>query len=171
MNQNKTTTTDITANHALVQKRINTLNGLKPFSLEPCGTLKGANLINDSAATSIEKVAESFVQFENPIIWITEANDDNENYDLIRFLVKTKVKVVIAVGEFADNLHNELAEELKFFIAANSWEEALQMSKIVANKKDIILFSPGCRASEPFENYKERGEYWNKIVQLNMEVE
>lgn len=169
MNQNKLTT-NIHENHELLKKRMNTLKALKPYSLEICGTLKGANWINDSAATSMEKVAESFIQFEEPVIWITEVNSDDINFHFIRNLVATKVRTVIAVGEFAERLHNSLAREIKFYISASSWEEALQMGLIVSKENDNVLFSPGCRASEPFESYKDRGAHWSKMVQLQMNL-
>lgn len=167
MNTNKLATSFKTVENALVQKRMNDLNELWPFSLQPCGTLNGANWINDSAATSMEKVAESFIQFEKPVIWIAEVNEENVNFELIRNLVKNKVKAAVVVGEYSNTLFKSLLDELEFFISANSWEEALQMSLIVSKKNDTVLFSPGCRAVEPFENYKDRGAYWNKIVELH----
>jgi len=155
-----------TSEDHLLEKRMRSLQGQKPFSLEPCGTLRGVNLINDSAATSIEKVADSLIQFDQPIIWIAEVNSENVDFSILLDLMKSKVKAVVVVGEFAGDLHHALSGKLGFFVSANTWEEALDMSLILGKKDDTILFSPGCRANEPFENYKKRGEHWNRIIDI-----
>lgn len=157
--------TRTTANH-LLETRLRSLQGQKPFCLEPCGTLNGVNLINDSAATSIEKVADSLIQFEEPVVWIAEVNTENVDFSILLDLMKSKVKAVVAVGEFAGDLHHALSRKLGMFVSANTWEEALEMSLILSKTDDTILFSPGCRANEPFENYKERGAYWNRLTDI-----
>ena len=156
----------ITTSDQLLEQRMRSLQGQKPFSLESCGTLNGVNLINDSAATSMEKVADSLIQFEEPVVWIAEVNTENVDFSILIDLIKSKVKAVVAVGEFAGDLHHALSRKLEFFVSANTWEEALDMSLILGKADDTILFSPGCRANEPFENYKERGAYWNRIVDI-----
>lgn len=167
MNEKQIIGNSRTAVDQLLEKRMRALQGQKPFSLESCGTLKGVNLINDSAATSIEKVADSLIQFEEPVVWIAEVNTENMDFSILLDLIKSKVKAVVAVGEFAGDLHHALSRKLGFFVSANTWEEALEMSLILAKTDDTILFSPGCRANEPFENYKERGAYWNRLIDIN----
>ena len=157
--------TRTTADH-LLETRMRSLQGQKPFCLESCGTLNGVNLINDSAATSIEKVADSLIQFEEPVVWIAEVNTENVDFSILLDLIKSKVKAVVAVGEFAGDLHHALSRKLGYFVSANTWEEALEMSLILGKEDDTILFSPGCRANEPFENYKERGAHWNRLIDI-----
>ena len=81
-------------------------------------------------------------------------------------MIKSKVKAVVCVGKYADNLHNALKAEIGFFVSANSWDEALDMSLILGKANDIVLFAPGNRAGDPFESYKERGAYWNRLVEI-----
>lgn len=166
MSDNKIMKITITEVNPLLESRLRSLKEQKPFSLEFCGRINGVTFINDSAATSIEKVADSLVSFDEPVIWIAEVSSPNIDYSLITDLMKSKVKAVIAVGEFGDEMHKSLMRQPGFFVAANTWDEALDMSLILGKANDKVLFSPGSRANEPFENHKERGAYWNRLVSI-----
>ena len=165
MSENRIIKPSTTSANQLLESRMRSLE-TKPFCLEFCGRINGVSFINDSAATSIEKVADALINFDEPVIWIAEVSTPNMDFSIIRDLIKSKVKAVVAVGEFADDLHNALMRQSVFFVSANSWDEALDMSLILGKANDKVLFSPGSRASEPFENHKERGAYWNRLVNI-----
>jgi UDP-N-acetylmuramoylalanine-D-glutamate ligase len=57
-----------------------------------------------------------------------------------------------------------------YFIGADTWDEALDMALLAAKANDTILFSPGCRAQEPFLNFKERGAYFNRLVEIKRQT-
>src|SRR5690606_5002732 len=166
MSENRMLKTTATEANPLLESRLRSLQEQKPFCLEFCGRINGVTFINDSAATSIEKVADSLLSFDEPVIWIAEVSSPNIDFSIITDLMKSKIKAVVAVGEFGDDLHKKLMRQPGFFVAANTWDEALDMSLILAKANDKVLFSPGSRASEPFENHKERGAYWNRLVSI-----
>ncbi|NEN22976.1 hypothetical protein G3O08_05615 [Cryomorpha ignava] len=166
MSENRINKTTSSKANPLLESRLRSLQAAKPFCLEFCGRINGVTFINDSAATSIEKVADALISFDEPVIWIAEVSAPNTDFSIISDLMKSKVKGVVAVGEFGDDLHKALMRQAGIFVAANTWDEALDMSLILGKANDKVLFSPGSRAIEPFENYKERGAYWNRLVSI-----
>lgn len=169
MSDNRFTEKKKEASDPLVEARVKSLQGERPFMLEPAGMIGKVNIVNDSAATSLTQVAESLLIFDSPVIWIADTRANTQDFRMISELVRTNVKAMVATGEFTDEVHNSLWNELGYFVSAHSWEEALEMSLLLAKPGDTVLFSPGCRAGEPFENYSERGAYFNRLVDIKRE--
>ncbi len=161
----KKTTKDLTEN-PLIRSRMKAIQTERPFSLEPAGMIKGVTFVNDSAATTTMSVIESLSHFEDPVIWITEANDPGFEFDDYVELLRVKVKAVVVYGELTAGWHDALWDYLGFFVKANSWDETIELSLEIAKANDTVIFSPGCRASEPFSNFRERGAYFNQLLKI-----
>lgn len=154
----------------LLRERQRSLAHDVPFSLEIAGNVRGVRVINDSAATNVVKVAESLASMSVPVVWIVEANKWLEDVACLNDLVREKVKTVIATGACADELHSALWPGMTLFISASTWEEALDLATMSATPDDAVLFSPGCRADEPFANFRERGAYFNRLVDIKQKT-
>jgi len=161
----KKTTKDLTEN-PLIRSRMRALQAERPFSLEPAGMIKGVTFVNDSAATTAMAVVESLSHFDEPVVWITEANDprfESENYvDILR----DKVKAVVVYGDSTAGWLDALWDYSGFFVKADSWDESIELSLKIAKANDTVVFSPGCKASEPFANFRERGAYFNRLLKI-----
>lgn len=155
-----------TSENPLVLNRLKNLREQQPYSMEPAGLVGGVVVVNDAAATNIELLALTLTAFEVPVVWILEAGENMADLIQINDIIKSKVKTVIAMGTHADRAHDALWPSLGYFIAANSWEEAVDMGLMAAKTNDTLLFSPGCRANEPFSNFRERGAYFNQLIDI-----
>lgn len=154
----------------LIKSRVKVIESANPFSLEYAGVVSGVHIVNDSAATSVEKLAISLSSFDEPVIWIVEAGNHSRDLELLRDIVATRVKTVVAAGHMINQVHQALWPGSSYFIAADTWDEALDMALIAARANETILFSPGCRAAEPFQNYRERGAYFNRLVEIKRQT-
>lgn len=154
----------------LISTRLHNLNLQKPYALESAGTVNGITVINDSASTTIELVASSLLAFDKPVVWMLEANGNQPDFTELGEIMREKVKTVIAIGSEADKVHDTFWSWNGLFISANSWEEAVDMGLMAARKEDTLLFSPGCRANEPFRNLRERGEYFNQLIEIKRQT-
>lgn len=161
----KKTSKDLSEN-LLIRSRMKALQTERPFSLEPAGMIKGVTFVNDSAATTGMAVIESLSHFEEPVVWITEANDPGLEFDDYVELLREKVKAVVVYGDLTAGWHEALWDYLGFFVKADSWDETIELSLEIAKANDSVVFSPGCRASEPFANFRERGAYFNRLLKL-----
>jgi len=150
----------------LVRSRMKALMAERPFSLEPAGMIKGVTFVNDSAATTARGVIESLSHFEEPVVWITEANDPGFEYEEYVDILQDKVKAVVVYGELTAGWHEALWDYLGFFVKAESWEETIDLSLEIAKANDTVIFSPGGRATEPFSNFRERGAYFNRLLNI-----
>ncbi|HLV52873.1 MAG TPA: hypothetical protein VKY29_02550 [Cryomorphaceae bacterium] len=156
-------------NHILTGRRAETVRPFRderPYALSLAGEINGVTFINDSASVSLEQTASNLADVERPVVWIVEANGNQGDLSLLGDLVKNRVKAIVAVGSEAYEVHDALWKYLKFFTVANSWNEAIDLSLIMAAEGDTVLFSPGCRCVEPFGNYRERGAYFDQLVKL-----
>lgn len=136
------------------------------YSLEIAGTVAGVRFVNDSAATVPVRVAESLVSFSKPVIWIAEANTYLRDLSQLAPVVREKVNVVIVNGPKADEVHDMLWSGIKMFLSASAWDEAIDLALLTAEANDTVLFSPGCRADEPFADFRERGAYFKRLIDI-----
>jgi len=128
--------------------------------------IKGVTFVNDSAATSAISVIESLSYFEEPVVWITEANSPNFAFGEYMDLLRNKVKAMIVYGDHASGWHEDLWDFLGFFVKAESWNETIELSLELAKANDTVVFSPGSPAAQPFSNFKERGAYFNQLLKI-----
>jgi len=160
-NSPKTATHDA---QPLIERRLQALQAQRPFRMEKAGIVKGVSIYNDSAATTMDCVAESLLMFSEPVIWIVQANCNVQDIDIYSPLIRERVKAIVAVGQETDKFLESFWQSTRFYVSADTWSEALEMALLSAKSNDNVLFSPGARASEPFANYQERGAYFDKIV-------
>ena len=43
-------------------------------------------------------------------------------------------------------------------------DKCIEYALYNSNENDVILFSCGCSSFDLFDNYKERGEYFDKLI-------
>jgi UDP-N-acetylmuramoylalanine--D-glutamate ligase len=156
----------VQSENPLVLNRLKNLREQQPYAMEPAGMVGGIVVVNDGAATSLEALALSLSAFEEPVVWIVEASANHPDFSQIIDIIGAKVKVTIAMGSHADEIHNAIWPSLGYFISAHSWEEAVELGLMTAKTNDTLLFSPGCRANEPFQNFRERGAYFNQLIDI-----
>ncbi len=151
---------------ALLDRRRLDMDAQTPFSLESAGYLKGVHVINDSAATNTKRLADSLAACTVPVVLLVEANQFTSDFSPLCALLAEKARVVVATGSRSGEIHQAIWPGLGFFLSAHSWEEAIDLCLISAKANDTILFSPGSRADEPFANFKERGAYFNRLIDI-----
>ncbi|MEM2983281.1 MAG: UDP-N-acetylmuramoyl-L-alanine--D-glutamate ligase, partial [Candidatus Bathyarchaeia archaeon] len=79
--------------------------------------------------------------------------------------IKNKVKFLIVLGETADKIKNLLQEKgFEKVKKVKDLREAVNFSFNIAERGDIVLFSPACSSFDMFRDYRERGEKFKRIV-------
>jgi UDP-N-acetylmuramoylalanine--D-glutamate ligase len=74
------------------------------------------------------------------------------------------VRAVVAMGESADTVYEELGAEAGDRSRARSMEEALDQARRFAQRGDAVLLSPACSSFDMYENYEERGNIFRRLV-------
>ncbi|MEW6215306.1 MAG: UDP-N-acetylmuramoyl-L-alanine--D-glutamate ligase, partial [Nitrospirota bacterium] len=144
------------------------IDSLKEFSglehrLEFVRDIDGVGYFNDSKGTNIGAVIKSLESFREPIILIAGGRDKAGNFSLLRYLVKERVKAIVLIGEAGERIKRALGD-LTWTVTAKDLIEAVNISRHIAVKGDVVLLSPACASFDMFIDFEDRGRQFKKIV-------
>lgn len=144
-----------------IDKAIKTFKRIE-HRLEFVREINKVSFYNDSKATNVDSVLYAVKKMDRPIILIVGGIDKGFTYKVWVKPFKNKVKYVLAIGQSA----NKIKEELKGFDVQilKDFEEAVKKAFSLAHENECVLLSPGCSSFDMFKNYEHRGEEFKKIV-------
>ena len=133
-------------------------------------TIDGVMYYDDSKAESVNATWFTFESIDKPVIWIAGGNDAGSDYDDLKPSVRKTVKTLICIGEDSFNLRRNFNDDISEIFQAESIEKAVKMAADIAEKDDIVLFSPACRNIPGTESNEERGcKYIETVKKLENE--
>ncbi|MFP4227672.1 MAG: UDP-N-acetylmuramoyl-L-alanine--D-glutamate ligase [Salinivenus sp.] len=135
-----------------------------PHRLEEVRTIDGVLYVNDSKATNVNAVWYALESFDRPVVLIAGGRDKGNDYTDLKPLVRRGVRAVVALGESADTVYDELGTDAPHRTKAQSMEDALAQAQRVAEPGDVVLLSPACSSFDMYENYEERGNTFRRLV-------
>ncbi len=146
----------------------NSLETFQPIEhrLEPVLSVGGVLYINDSKATNVDAAWYALECQTKPVVWIVGGTDKGNDYDVLKGLVKEKVKAIVCMGIDNHKFHEAFEdivgkENIKDTLSA---EEAVKASAAFAKDGDVVLLSPCCASFDLFTCYEDRGEQFKKAV-------
>jgi len=132
--------------------------------LEHVAYIGGVNYINDSKATNVNSVWYALESFSPDIILLLGGVDKGNDYEMLRDLVRQKVKAIICVGKDTSRIHDAFEEDVDVIVNSSSIEDAVHIASHLAQKGDTVLLSPACASFDWFKNYEERGDKFKEAV-------
>lgn len=143
-----------------------------PHRLEPVGIINGIEFINDSKATNVDSVVYALGSYDKPLVWIAGGIDKGNDYNIIKDVVKKKVRALICLGKDNDKLRKSFVDAVPVIKETQSVKELVRLALQVAKEGDIVLLSPACASFDLFKNYEDRGDQFRSAVQeLKRELE
>ena len=134
--------------------------------LEPVLSIKDVLYINDSKATNVDAAWYALECQTRPVVWIVGGKDKGNDYEVLKPLVKDKVRAIVCLG--VDNTKiREAFEDIvgkENFVETRSAEDAVLESSKFAQSGDVVLLSPCCASFDLFHNMEERGEKFKEAV-------
>jgi UDP-N-acetylmuramoylalanine--D-glutamate ligase len=145
------------------------MEGLKtfvnaPHRLEPVGTIRGVEFINDSKATNVDSVIYALGSYDGPLVWIAGGIDKGNDYNIIKDTVKKKVRALICLGKDNGKLKNAFGDTVPVIRETQSVKDLVRMSLELAKEGDVVLLSPACASFDLFRNYEDRGDQFRAAV-------
>ncbi len=146
----------------------NSLETFQPIEhrLEPVLSVGGVLYINDSKATNVDAAWYALECQTKPVVWIVGGTDKGNDYEVLKGLVKEKVKAIVCMGvdnhKFHEAFENIVGKEN--IVDTLSAEEAVKASASFAKDGDVVLLSPCCASFDLFTCYEDRGEQFKKAV-------
>jgi len=132
--------------------------------LEPVAEIKGVKFINDSKATNVNATYFALESMKQPVVWIVGGKDKGNDYTEIEDLVKRKVKAIVCLGVDNQKIIDFFQGKKTQIYDTSSMQQAVEVSKSVAEKGDIVLLSPCCASFDLFNGYEDRGNQFKKEV-------
>ncbi|WP_437921981.1 UDP-N-acetylmuramoyl-L-alanine--D-glutamate ligase [Sphingobacterium sp. LRF_L2] len=132
--------------------------------LEHVACIGGVNYINDSKATNVNSVWYALESFSPDIILIMGGVDKGNDYEMLRDLIKAKVKAIVCIGKDTVRIHESFEDDTDVIVNSSSMQEAVEMASHLSKKGDTVLLSPACASFDWFKNYEERGDKFKEAV-------
>ena len=132
--------------------------------LESVGKISGISFINDSKATNVNSTWYALESMTTDVILILGGVDKGNNYDMLKDLVKQKVKAIVCLGKDNKRIHEAFGDLVDVIINTSSAQEAALVSYHLAAKGDTVLLSPACASFDLFKNYEDRGRQFKEAV-------
>ena len=134
--------------------------------LEPVLSVKDVLYINDSKATNVDAAWYALECHKRPVVWIAGGKDKGNDYEVLKDLVRRKVKAIVCLG--VDNTKlREAFEDIvgkDNMVETRSAEDAVAQASRFATAGDVVLLSPCCASFDLFRNMEERGEKFKEAV-------
>ncbi|MEJ7627681.1 MAG: UDP-N-acetylmuramoyl-L-alanine--D-glutamate ligase [Ferruginibacter sp.] len=146
-----------------IREALQTFESLE-HRMEPAGTIKGVEFINDSKATNINSTWFALESMMKPVILILGGVDKGNDYNLLKELVKEKVKAIVCMGTDNRKIHEAFGDIVSLIVNTENAQEAVQAAFHFSNKGDVVLLSPACASFDLFKNYEDRGMQFKQAV-------
>ena len=131
--------------------------------LEYVDTIRQIKFINDSKATNVDSVWYALQSVSEPIMLIAGGKDKGGDFTPLRELVKSKVKLLILIGQAKQKMKDALGD-LVDTIAAETLEQAVNIAFQKAHPGDCVLLSPACASFDMFNDFEDRGRKFKTAV-------
>ncbi len=146
-----------------IREALQTFESLE-HRMESVATIKGVEFINDSKATNINSTWFALESMTKPVILILGGVDKGNDYNLLKELVKEKVKAIVCMGTENRKIHEAFGDIVSLMVNTTNAQDAVQSSFHFANKGDVVLLSPACASFDLFKNYEDRGQQFKQAV-------
>jgi len=134
--------------------------------MEQVCIFNGAVFVNDSKATNVDAVKVALESYSQPIILLLGGKDKKGDFKELIPLTHN-IHYILAFGKARDVIATALVDAVRLQKFA-SLKIAVAKSKELARPGDIVLLSPGCASFDEFNNFEERGNYFKKWVNQDM---
>ena len=135
-----------------------------PHRLEFVACIAGVNYINDSKATNVNAVWYALESFAPHVVLIMGGVDKGNDYEMLRDLVRTKVRAIVCIGKDNSRIYDSLEEDAQLIVNSASMRDAVEIASHFAQKGDTVLLSPACASFDWFRNYEDRGDQFKEAV-------
>jgi UDP-N-acetylmuramoylalanine--D-glutamate ligase len=132
--------------------------------IEPAGRYGEVEWINDSKSTNVASTLVALKGMQRPTILLLGGRHKGEPYAALKDELRRTVKLVVAYGEAAPLVEQDLAGVVPVERLDGSFEEVMSRARAAAAPGDAVLLSPACSSYDMFDNYEERGRTFKRIA-------
>jgi len=146
-----------------IREALQTFESLE-HRMEHVANIKGVEFINDSKATNVNSTWFALESMTKPVILILGGVDKGNDYNLLKELVREKVKAIVCMGTDNRKIHEAFGDIVPLIVNTENASEAVQAAFHFSNKGEVVLLSPACASFDLFKNYEDRGRQFKQAV-------
>jgi UDP-N-acetylmuramoylalanine--D-glutamate ligase len=128
-----------------------------------CGEKAGVRAYNDSKGTNVDATLTAIHALPGPLMLLLGGTDKGTSYTPLREALAGKLRRLILLGEAIPNLKRDLGDLPHETVPA--FDEAVRAALSLAQSGDQVLLSPACASFDQFDNFEQRGERFEALVQ------
>ncbi|WP_139652647.1 UDP-N-acetylmuramoyl-L-alanine--D-glutamate ligase [Raoultibacter phocaeensis] len=144
--------------------------GLRTFAplehrIEPCGTVGGVAVYNDSKATNVDATLHALDAFGavRPIVLLGGDDKGTELSELVA-AAERHCKAVVCFGAAGPRFAEAFSQASIQVLRAPALEGALDAALAEAVPGDVIVLSPACASFDEFTSFEHRGRVFKDLV-------
>lgn len=140
------------------RKTLQEFHGL-PHRLQRFLVHNQVSYFDDSKATNVGSVIMALASFENNVILLLGGHDKDMDFTPLQSMADHKVKHVLCFGHARDIIARSVSghHSVKTYeTLKDASVDAVELSE----PGDTVLLSPGCASFDEFENYAQRGDFF-----------
>jgi len=124
----------------------------------------GIRYVNDSKATNVNSVWFALESMNQPVVLIAGGRDKGNDYESLRQLVAEKVRILVAIGESAATVAEDLGPYVDQTVMVDSMADAVNYASLLARNGETVLLSPACASFDMFDDFEERGDVFKRLI-------
>ena len=134
-----------------------------PHRLEYVTEKNGVRFYNDSKSESMDQLVEALASFKNSIILIAGGKEVTQDYEHYLDKLQNNIRVIVLVGESKEGMNRIFGNYTQTYLVG-SFEESILIAYQKSRTGDVILLSPGNPSTDIFRDFRERGNYYKKLI-------
>jgi UDP-N-acetylmuramoylalanine--D-glutamate ligase len=155
--------------HRTPESRARIAEALRSFRalkhrLELVGDHGGVQWINDSKATNVSSTLVALQGMQRPYVLLLGGRHKGEPYTALAEPFKRYGKVVLAYGESAELVEQDLGGLVPVERLGSSFAEVIARARALTQPGEAVLLSPACSSYDMFNNYEERGAEFRRLA-------
>lgn len=135
-----------------------------PHRMEKVAAFNGVTFYDDSKSTNVGATVAALNGMKQKVVLIAGGDGKGQDFSPLRNPVADSARAVILIGRDAKKIAVSIRDcgiPLHF---AETMQEAMQTSFLLAQTGDVVLLSPGCASFDMFRNYIHRAEVFIAAV-------
>jgi UDP-N-acetylmuramoylalanine--D-glutamate ligase len=132
--------------------------------MEPVGTYGGVTWINDSKATNVSSTLVAVQGMTQPYVLLLGGRHKGEPYTALAEPFRRHGKVVLAYGEAAPVVEQDLAGLVPVERMGSDFAAVMARARALTAPGEAVLLSPACSSFDMFRNYEERGAEFRRLA-------
>ncbi len=128
-----------------------------------CGERGGVKAYNDSKGTNVDATLTAIRALPGPLVLLLGGTDKGASYEPLREALAGKLRRLVFLGEAIPQLVRDLGDLPHEVVPA--FDDAVATALSLAQAGDQVLLSPACASFDQFDNFEQRGDRFEALVQ------